>query len=816
MIVSATGLPLIVGDFNFHVNVPTDRDAIAFTNMLSSFALHQHVQGPTHRNGNTLDLVLTLSDESIVSSAKATDHGFPDHWPVFVALTLEKPPLPRKTFTYRKLRDVSEANLRDQVKATDLCDPRLYNSLPIGDVVALYNNELKKCLDELAPLKQCTVTVRPHSKWYNDGIRTAKQMVRKKERVWRKTGLAVHRSIYMEERSRMHVLILEAKQTFYCESIRNCGNDTRKLFQLTAELVGDAGPGAPMVFTESSPDVAKMFSDFFIKKIEDIHSSIPPNDVPFPQMPPNNAVPLNTFKQLSIEAITCLIGRCGTKTCDLDPMPTNLLKLALTELAPIIRHIVNTSLQSGVFPEELKKALVIPRIKKSTLDPAQCASYRPVSNLSYLSKVLERAAAEQLAEHLESQHLLEPMQSAYRRKFSTETALVKIHDDVCRALGERKVVLLVMLDLSAAFDTVNHALLLSILESLKVTDVALEWFRSYLSDRHQVVCIQGSSSDPKSLKCGVPQGSVLGPLLFSVYTASLGHLLRQMNINYHLYADDSQIYLSVSPDQLADAVTKMEECVRSIKTWMSQHQLKMNDSKTEFIVLSNKRTAQKITAPTLNVSGHTIVPTASARNIGVTMDSEMTMEAHVNGICKRAYWQLHRIAKIRNFMDRESLECIIHAFMTSRIDYCNALLCGTSHRVTQKLQRVQNAAARILTKTKKSDHITPILRELHWLPVECRIEFKILVLTYKCVNDLAPPYLCQLVSPYVPPRNLRAADLQLLEVPFTTSDFVQTHAFSHTGPFLFNALPVAIRLSPSLTVFKKRVKTYLFNKFYQN
>jgi hypothetical protein len=162
---------------------------------------------------------------------------------------------------------------------------------------------------------------------------------------------------------------------------------------------------------------------------------------------------------------------------------------------------------------------------------------------------------------------------------STETALLRIHNDIIGAIGERKVVLLVQLDLSAAFDTVNHECLVSILQELGVSDTALQWFRSYLQCRQQAIYIKGTRSDIRDLSCGVPQGSVLGPILFTIYTISLGRLLRDQCPDYHIYANDTSLYMCVKPNQLAEATAQLTSCVSLIHRWMNKHQLKMNDDK---------------------------------------------------------------------------------------------------------------------------------------------------------------------------------------------------------------------------------------------
>ena len=222
--------------------------------------------------------------------------------------------------------------------------------------------------------------------------------------------------------------------------------------------------------------------------------------------------------------------------------------------------------------------------------------------------------------------------------------------------------------------------------------------------------------------------------------------------------------------------------------------------------------AHKIQAPSLQIGGNTITPTA--KSLGVTMDSPASMEAHISSICKSAYLHLRNIGQLRRYLDKESLECIVHAFVTTKLDYCNSLLCGLPSTQISRLQAIQNTAARILTGTRKHDSITPVLRALHWLPVQQRIEFKTAVLVDKAFNNMDPCYIQELLCPYTPCRNLRSSDQNLLNVPFTTSTVIQTRVFSVAGPRLWNELPAAIRCAPSLIVFKSKPKTHLFTQHF--
>jgi hypothetical protein len=257
---------------------------------------------------------------------------------------------------------------------------------------------------------------------------------------------------------------------------------------------------------------------------------------------------------------------------------------------------------------------------------------------------------------------------------------------------------------------------------------------------------------------------------------------------------------------------QMMVCVSLVQSWMRRHQLKMNEAKTEYLIISSKQMANKVSPTPLVIGNNEIAPSSSARNLGVVFDKFATMEAHVNGVCRLSYMQLRNISKLRPYLDQQSLECLVHGFITSRLDYCNSLLCGLPSSLLHRLQLIQNTAARILTRTPKFDHIKPVLCSLHWLPVEQRIKYKVLLLVFKAQNQLAPVYIQDLVTEYVTARRLRSADQHLLTVPHTSSSLVQSRAFSVAGPHLWNGLPQELRSLKSIDLFKSRLKTHLFKE----
>lgn len=502
------------------------------------------------------------------------------------------------------------------------------------------------------------------------------------------------------------------------------------------------------------------------------------------------------------------------KSCSLDPAPTKLVKLCIDGLTPLITDIVNASLNSGIFPDDAKNALITPLLKKPSLDAEVLANYRPVSNVTFLSKVLERVVASRLKSFFVENSHYEKYQSAYREFHSTESALLKIREDIITSIGNRKAVLLVLLDLSSAFDTINHDKLICILRRQGIRGVVLDWFSSYLSNRKQRVVCTGATSSAFPLKTGVPQGSVLGPVLFTAYTSSLGCVLKDMGVGYHFYADDTQIYLSFDTAEEVNASQNMERCVQTVRDWMRLHELKMNDAKTELIYLSNRR--QQLHKRSIMVGDQAIIPKNAVRNIGVFLDDGFTMERHVLCQSRNAFIALRSLSRIKQHLSPKCIETLIHAFISSKIDYCNSLYLGVPHCIIDKLQRVQNAAARLITGGRKHDRITPILYKLHWLPVCQRIKFKVLLTVYKAKHGMCPAYISDLIQDHTPSRALRSSDVALLSVPFTRSSYVKERSFAFAAPKLWNSLPLEIRNCNSMNSFKSNLKTFLFKEHFCN
>ncbi len=813
-----TGKLILTGDFNFHLNKPSDPDARKFMSLLEDYDLLQHVKGPTHISGNTLDLIITRKADSLINNGSVyQDIYISDHMSVIGYLNVAKPPPPTKKLNFRKTKDIDILDFK-----TDL-NNRLFPhpELDVSALVTHYNFVISEIMDLHAPINTKTINVRACPPWYTKQIKEARKLRKSLEKKWRRSKSAGDRAAYTQQKNSVNILMEQEKKDHWSTLITDAKGDQKKLFTIVRTLTGDSKSN-PLPPHSSESDLANDFANFFSNKIHRIRSVLDLEEpAPLSVQLENTVCPhkFSGFSLVTEEEVSELIGKSPTKSCALDPLPTWLLKKCSGELVPVITQIINLSLSEGTFPENFKHALVIPLLKNLLLELI-LASYRPVSNLQYISKLTEKVVAIQFIQFCKDNNLLERLQSAYKEGHSIETALVRVHNDLLTAMDRRDCVLLILLDLSAAFDTLDHRLLLERLNTrCGVEGVALRWFESYLTNRSQSITINGTESVKQSLSYGVPQGSVLGPLLFTIYTAPLGDLLRQHGLDYHIYADDTKLYLSFPPSQdTADsAINDIEQCILDIRSWMKSNKLKLNDSKTEFIIVGTSAMQRKVSIPHIMVGDDKISPSNKVKDLGTQLDTHLTLVPHVSSVVKSVQFHLRNISHIRKYLTKDATQSLIHALVTSRLDCNNALLVNMPACQLNRLKLLQNTAARIITGTPRRNHITPILIELHWLPIAKRIDFKVLLLTFKCLMGKGPSYLKDLLVQYKPGRTLRSCNDPIsLVMPKHIKQGMGERSFSFAAPQLWNKLPASLRACTDIDDFKCRLKTHLFKAAYFN
>ena len=803
---------IITGDFNLHVDQPNAPSVSSFLDLLDSFGLKQHVNFPTHPAGHTLDLLITRSASDIVANVY---HSFPsisDHYAVHsqISIPFNRRPPSRVTKQIRPLGSIDPVLFSSDILASDLYLTSS-TSLDSTAYLNLFNNTMATLLDKHAPLKSISCPNRPHKPFITPEILKEKSIRSRLETIYRKFKSNYNKTLFKLQSRKVAKMITDARRVYFRNLITSCSHQPKKLWSSLNHLLS-RNPRSILPNHTSPTVLASSFLQFFDDKITRLCSTFQPSAPPPPSAPPIPPPLLSHFSPATADEVKSAILSSSDATCSLDIIPTRLLKSCLDSLVIPITTIINLSLSEGSFPTVLKSAIITPTLKKHNLPPDDLASYRPISNLNFISKILERVIYTRLTNHLQSFPSLSPFQSAYRKFHSTETALLRIQNDLLASINERKLSALVLLDLSAAFDTIDHTILLSRLESyFGITGSALGLLSSYLSDRSQSVKIESSLSAPLPLTTGVPQGSVLGPLLFCLYTTPLTwNPLSSSPVSFHLYADDTQLYISFTSNDSPACLKALSTTLDSVYSWFTNNRLSLNPAKTEYLVIGTKQQRSKLVNASISFSGTVLTPTNSARNLGVIFESDLSLKKHISKICQASFLQIRQLRQIRSSLDINTATILANSLVSSKIDYCNSLYFGLPATSINRLQKIQNSLARVVyPSVKRHHHITPTLRKLHWLPVTQRIQFKIASITFKTLQYKQPSYLFELLTPHVPSKSVRSSEKQLLVVPRTTSSNGR-RSFAYAAPYIWNSLPLALRSTTSLPVFLRGLKTHLF------
>jgi len=822
-LLSLSSDPVIFGDFNID---PTKHAPAykKYADLLSSANLKQHVEIMTHLHGSTLDHFITLADSDLLKKPITINDCITDHMCLLAHLNASiLTNTPPNVISYRKFHQIDKNSLKRDLASSLLLKQPLLSSA--SDLYDQYHSTLSSILDKHAPMCKKTIK-RVSEKWLSVEFFKAKHLKRHYERVWRRSKSILDRSKFRRQVNKCNDIINKSKSKTYYDLVHDNIHDPKKLWKSLHSIMHRTQIS---ILPEDSSDssLANKFCNYFVDKINVIRNLFSKSDSCSPE-PLTQPPCFSEFSPVSCDEVRKIIINSPTKSCPLDPWPTFLVKECLDILVNPLTQMVNLSLAEGVFPDRFKSAIITPLIKKPSLDKAILKNYRPVSGLNFVSKVIERVVAKQLKHYLSHNNLNNVYQSAYKQGHSTETTLLKIKSDIHLNLAQNKPTALILLDLSAAFDTIDHNQLLQRLKSwFGLSSTAFNWFSSYLSNRFQSVKINKSTSDPKPLVYGVPQGSVLGPLIFILFTYPLSVLISGFcNISHQLYADDTQIYIALTPDNAPTAIPELQSCLTAVQKWMFVNKLKLNPDKTEFIVFGTPLHRSQLSHLfPVELLGNSISPANKVRNLGVIFDSSFNFSAQVSSICSSSYYHIRDFARIRRYLDKSTAISLANALVSSRIDYCNSLLDSISEYDMRRLRSIQYSICRIINRVSRysNDRMSPHLKSLHWLPIRQRIDFKWYLLIFKIIHYKLPPYF----NPYFVPYSSQVATRRSVSgkmflnrdiIPFDRkSHKSKSHydnSFCVSGPTKWNNLPQDIRCANTIGIFRRKLKAYLFDKAY--
>ena len=745
---------LICGDMNKHLDNHKASTSTRFTDLISSFGLYQLVNFATQHSGHTLDVVITSNriinnDSLTVGSTDKTLFPTCDHFPIAFNILNNLADMTTdnlKPISFRNLKNIDMEQFRTDLSTSLSNLQKNGSTTSFSKMIEQYNNECLYLMDSHAPLLHKQIKDRPSAPWFDGEYKALRVKRRKAERRYKKSGLQEDKAYYAEIRESCNVLCAAKKKQFYRDQFQKHNHSPKSLYQFVNHFM-DKDKTLILPPNESLQKTVDDFNNYFQDKIDKIRSNFKPSRKESTQ---NNFLghTLTTFEPTTIEELMEIIKGTEIKSSANDPLPAYLVKENINLLIPHLRTIVNLSLSSGSM-DGAKLAHITPLAKNVGLDREDLKSYRPISNLTFVGKLIERVVLRRLNNHLDCSYLNVPWQSGYKKSHSTETLLLRVVNDLLIASEENKATVVMLLDLSAAFDTVDHNVLINILENeIGITGSALKWFRSFISGRCQKVKIGQHESAEITIRFGVPQGSVLGPVLFNIYIRSLYKSVQELKFLIHGYADDHQIYNSYNKtSEYSIMANQIPDCFSRVSEWMSNHYLQLNPTKTELIVFGSPSMLNSLKIHGVLLPGGVCIRLSPVvKNLGFSLDSTMSFKKQAMNVKLTCFHKLRNIAKMKSFLTLQQLKMLIQAVILSAIDYCNSLYFGCHSSVINQLQSVQNRACRVIFGLKKRDSIHYKLKELHWLKVKERIEFKFLLLVYKAVNGLAPAYLNELIT----------------------------------------------------------------------
>ena len=735
----------MLGDFNidllkYESHQPTDD----FINSLGTFCFHPYILQPTRITEHSATLIDNIFFNSIDHHTVAGNlvYDITDHLCNFLVIRNSFSASVQSNAFIRDFSTFDQIALYNEVKVIDWREI-LSNCHDPNSLFNKFHSTISKVIDKHIPIKKVSkkeqkIKTKP---WITKGIRTAIQV----KNHWFKKFIKT-RSVYCHTklklyRNKINHLIRISKRQYYNDYFNNYSNNSKRTWSGIKQIISlkqklSSIPSNLIVNNQETNDtlqIANEFNTYFANIGNKLANEIPPINVsPAHYYPPfSQATSFFLFPTCSSEIEQEISNLNADKATGLYSIPTKILKLLKDLLSKPLEILFNCSFSQGVVPDSFKIARVIPVFKKGS--ETSTNNYRPISLLSVFNRILEKIMYTRLINYINKHCILFSKQFGFRTGHSTEHAILCILDKIQSAIESGLFSCGIFLDLSKAFDTVNHSILLDKLDHYGIRGVAKDWFSSYLRNRKQFVSINNTCSDYLDISCGVPQGSVLGPLLFLLYLNDFP--LCSCELDFHLFADDSNLFYAAKNLTVIESVINAE--LVKIKNWLSANKLSLNITKSNFVIFHPPQKRKTINVK-LSINNQLLKEEYSIQYLGVILDSHLNWKAHVAHVSKKIKRNIGLLSKIRYYVSSKTLVSLYYALIYPFLTYSLIAWGNTYETNIKPLLILQKRAIRIITFSSFFEHTSPLFKSLKIINFSDLVQFVTSVFMFKYHKQLLP------------------------------------------------------------------------------
>ena len=814
----------ICGDLNFDLlKVQECEQSKNFFDLMCSFGLINQITIPTRTTESTATIIDNIYTNN-VSDKKESGNiltDFSDHFSQFLSLEKSKIDVKRTKLFKRDYSNFSVDSFRDDVSIQNFHN----NFTDVNDKFNDFYFKLEGCINRHAPIKQLTQKQLKYASkpWISPEIQ---KLIRIRNNIFKRKKNDPHnlniRRLYNKFRNRVNRELKKSKINFYTNYFETNDKNIKKTWEGIKSLVNIKKANINTInqlksngnIIDNPKSIAQKLNDFFVNVGPNVEKTVPANPVGRPESflkERNQFNFLVTF--ISNEDVFDIIKNLDNKAIGPYGLPVDLLKMIPDLIIFPLCQIINLSFTSGKFPDVLKIAKVVPIFKSGS--PVDVNNYRPISLLSIFDKIIEKLMYKQLYEFLTNNNILHTNQFGFRKNMSTSLALIQITERIREAIDKKKIGCGIFIDLSKAFDTVNHKILLKKLEHYGIRGTPLRWFESYLSNRKQYVFLNGESSSLESLTCGVPQGSVLGPLLFLIYINDLPNISKKLE--FFLFADDTNLYYeSKSLEDLEKTVNKE---LKKLNNWLIINRLSLNIGKTNFVIFHpyNKKIKKNVT---LKINKKAISEKSEIRYLGVTIDSTLTWKQHIEKVSVSVRRAIGMIYKIRPYVTQRILIMIYFSLIYSHLTYAIEVWRNAHSTHINRIFTLQKRVVRaILYKDIRQSNFSlpssnPLFIKLNILKFHDIYRLKLIMFAYKCLYRILPInfYDWFLFTNRIHNHNTRSNRNNNLFLPRISTTNYGLKSIKYNGAKIWNTLHDNIKRTNDYVTFKKLLKEYLLSQ----